>query len=512
MKQAKRSLRRLIIVGLGPGAWGDLTVAARETLEAASAVRFRTLRHPTVDALRERRPDLAISSFDDLYETADDWGTLYHTMAERLMSDAMQGETIYAVPGHPLVGEASVREARVLAEERGVTVQIVAGLSFIEPVLAAVGIDPVEQGVQIIDATDLAAMAPQEVAGVVSTLRPVVVPQIYNRRMAGATKLALLEIFPADWPVTLIQSAGLSTERRHEGPLGEIDHTEFADHLTTLAVPAVPHASLRVQRTPEALRYVVARLRAPDGCPWDRQQTHASLARYALEEAAEVADAIEEFVEDPAHLAEELGDLLLQVYLHAEIAQEEGAFALGDVLESITAKLIRRHPHVFGDVAVSGAEQVVRNWEAIKQSERTATGAAAFESRLRGVPRNGSSLANAHEMQRKAIKAGFDWPTIADWQAQLDSELHELAVAATPEAWLDELGDVLFTLVALARRHDLDAEAALRAANEKFRRRFRRMEALSREQGRDLADLDRAGQVALWREAKEGEDAASADE
>jgi tetrapyrrole methylase family protein/MazG family protein len=341
------------------------------------------------------------------------------------------------------------------------------------------------------------------VAGRVTTLHPTLVSQVYNRRMASAAKLALLEIFPPDWPATLVRSAGLPEEQIRQVALSAVDHDEFADHLTSLYIPAIAEAALRSLRTPEALRYVVARLRGPNGCPWDREQTHATLTKYALEEAAEVADAVEEFADDPQHLAEELGDLLLQVYLHAEIAQEEDAFSLGDVLEHITSKLIRRHPHVFGDVAVDNAGQVVMNWEKIKQDERAAAGeASAFTSHLKGQARHTAALAATHDTQRRAVKAGFDWPTIDDWLAKLDEEAHELLESETPAARQDELGDLLFTIVALARRLDIDAEVALREANLKFRRRFRQMEALAHERDLVFEDLDRDAQLALWREAK----------
>ena len=493
----------LTIVGLGPGAWADVTLAAQLALESAPRLLLRTLRHPTVQALRERRPDLTLTSFDDLYEQAEGWQGLYEQMAERLLAIAATEPLTYAVPGHPLIGEASVRLARQEAEARGIPVHIVAGLSFIEPICARLNVDPIAAGMQIVDATELAELLPQQVAGALTTTRPLLISQVFNRRMASAAKLALLEIFPATWEVTLVQAAGLPEERVRTAPLSEMDRDDFADHLTSLYVPPIPAPSLQSLRTPEALRYVVARLRAPEGCPWDRKQTHDSLTPYVLEEAAEVADAIEEFADDPMHLAEELGDLLLQVYLHTEIAQEEEAFTIGDVYEAITSKLIRRHPHVFGDVAVSGAEQVVANWEVIKRAERERAGEqSAFESRLKRIPRHTAALAATHDTQRRAVKAGFDWPTLEDWVAKLNEETHELLDAATPDARADELGDLLFTIVALARRLEIDAELALRAANQKFRRRFQQMEQLAHARGLTFEDLDRAAQLALWGEAK----------
>ncbi len=511
--------KRITIVGLGPGAWDDVTIAAQQLILASNNIIFRTLRHPTVDALRVLRPDLPLISFDDLYEQAEDWESLYVEMAHRLLDMAQHSDTldtaatstdlVYAVPGHPLVGETSVRILRKLALERGVTTRVVAGLSFIEPICVALALDPIEQGLQIIDATELAGLAPQQVAGILTTRHPIIVTQVFNRRMASAAKLALLEVYPADTEVILIRAAGLPEEAAQTHSLSAVDHDEFPDHLTSLYVPAIPEASLRIARTPEALRAVIARLRAPDGCPWDREQTHRSLLPYVLEEAAEVADAIEESDDDPEHLAEELGDLLLQVYLHAEIAQLEETFSLGDVIESITRKLIRRHPHVFGEVTVDGAAQVVRNWEAIKRAERAAASPASpqFESRLKSTPRHLAALTAAHQMQRRAVKAGFDWPTIDDWLAKAAEEIAEVQAAQTPEERLDELGDLLFTVVALARRLEIDAEVALRGANEKFRRRFVLMERLAEAQGATFEDLDRDAQVALWQAAKVADNA-----
>ena len=501
----------LTILGLGPGAWADVTIAARAILLAAPRITCRTLRHPTVAALRQMRPDVELASFDAFYEAAEGWETLYAAIVDQVATAAATTGVIYAVPGHPLIGETTVRLLRERAASQHLTVHLVAGLSFLEPICTALNLDPMAQGLQWIDATDLAAWQPQQVAGTIITGRPTLVSQVYNRRMAGAAKLALLEVFPPAHLVTLIQAAGLPEERQQTVPLSELDHDEFPDHLTSLFVPAIPPETLQVVRTPEALRYVVARLRAPDGCPWDREQSHASLLPYVLEEAAEVADAIDAYDADPDHLAEELGDLLLQVYLHTEIAQEEETFAIGDVFEHITRKLIRRHPHVFGTVAVGGPAQVVQNWEAIKQAERAAQGTPHFESRLKTTPQHLAALAAAHQIQRRAVKAGFDWPTVADWLGKVAEEWEELRQAPDDAARTEELGDLLFTLVALARRWGIDAEAALRGANAKFTRRFHHMERAAQARGLVFEELDRAAQLALWRAAKADEAAATPD-
>ena len=289
--------RAITVVGLGPGRWEDLTIEARDALAAASVVICRTLRHPTVDALRVWRPELRLESFDHLYETSESFADLYPEMARRLLariSEAPEGEALlYAVPGHPLMGEESVRILRQEAVAQGVRVDVVAGLSFVEPVCAALDLNPLERDLQLIDATALVATPAEAVMGALLPTKPMLIAQMYNRRLASGVKLALSEVYPEDWEVTLVHSAGLpGQEVVRRVALYELDRDEGADHLTTLYVP--PLAPLTATRTPEGLRYIVMRLRAPDGCPWDREQTHQSLRRYVLEEAYEVAEAIDD--------------------------------------------------------------------------------------------------------------------------------------------------------------------------------------------------------------------------
>lgn len=507
------SAQSILVVGLGPGRWEDLTVAARSVLEGAARVLCRTTRHPTVDALRALRPDLPIDSFDALYDGAQSFDALYTAMAERLLALAEAAADtapplVYAVPGHPLIGEESVRRLRPLAAARGVEVRVVPGLSFVEPVCAALGLDPLERHLQLLDATLLAELDAAAVMGVVLPTQPALVAQVYNRRLASGVKLALAEVYPDDWEVAVVRAAGLEAEEVVERiPLYELDRGERADHLTTLYVPPLP--PLDALRVPEGLRYIVARLRAPDGCPWDRAQTHQSLRTFVLEEAYEVAEVLDEWDGSPeqaAHLAEELGDLLLQVYLQAEVAYGEGLFHVGDVYAAIVAKLIRRHPHVFGDVTVRDAEHVVQNWEALKRAERAAQGTdLAAESRLRGIPRSAPALYQAHELSRKAAKAGFDWPDTSGALAKIGEEAREVVEARAggdPQRVTEELGDLLFALAALARRLDVEPEDALRAANVRFRRRFEAMEQRARREGRTLESLALDDWVAWWQEAK----------
>ena len=263
--------------------------------------------------------------------SAETFDELYPAMVTRIFELAAAHTSlsplVYAVPGHPLIGEESVRLLCAEAPARGVTVRIVAGLSYVEPVCAALGLDPLHRDLQLVDATRLAQIPTAALMGALLPTRPALVAQMYNRRLASQVKLALLELFPDEWEVTLVGWAGLPEERVARMPLVALDREEAADHLTTLYVP--PLTPLEATRVPEGLRHVTARLRGPGGCPWDREQTHQSLRRYVLEEAYEVAEVLDEWDgsrEVAERLAEELGDLLLQVYLQAEIGDEEDLF------------------------------------------------------------------------------------------------------------------------------------------------------------------------------------------
>lgn len=240
---------------------------------------------------------------------------------------------------------------------------------------------------------------------------------------------------------------------------------------------------------------IIARLRAPGGCPWDRKQTHTSLRANLLAECYEVLEALDE--EDSGRLSDELGDLLLQIVLHARIAADAGEFELGDVISNINTKLIHRHPHIFGAVKVRDAEEVAHNWEVLKQEEREAD-----TSILDSVPRHMPALAYGQEIQRRVVQVGFDWEDIEGVIDKLVEEVGELKQAENQEQRAQEFGDLLFTLVNVARRLGVDSEAALREANRRFFRRFSWMEEACRQRGVTFGDLSFAEQNELWEEAK----------
>jgi tetrapyrrole methylase family protein/MazG family protein len=247
----------------------------------------------------------------------------------------------------------------------------------------------------------------------------------------------------------------------------------------------------------DTLVAIIAKLRAPDGCPWDKEQTHKSLRENLLSETYEVLTALDDG--DKEKLCEELGDLLLQIVLHAQIAKDNGEFKIDDVLKSINSKIIRRHPHIFGNRKVKDSAEVMQNWEELKKEERE-----EGVSMLEGVPSAMPALAYAREISRRAVRVGFEWENIEGVLDKLAEEIKEIKETASREEKEQEFGDLLFTLVNVARWEGIDAEAALRTANRKFYKRFARMEELCRKRGIDFAKLSFEEKDDLWEEAKKG--------
>ena len=297
-----------------------------------------------------------------------------------------------------------------------------------------------------------------------------------------------MERYPDDHPVTLVTAAGTTEERIEHIPLFEMDRVAEVNNLTTLYVPPLVDESY-LAKDFATLKQIIATLRGPDGCPWDRKQTHASLRKYLLEEAYELIEAIN--AEDDDAIIEELGDVLLQVMLHAQIGEDEGYFDIRDVIGSISEKMVRRHPHVFGDVTVEDASEVVKNWNTIKQTEK----GEKKQSQLDGVLVDQPSLMRAEQLQKKAAHVGFEWDDVSGAFEKLEEELKEWHEDLSDE-W--ELGDVLFSIVNIARYVGLNAEQALEQTNRKFKRRFEYVEANG-----DLHQMTLEQMDALWNEAKE---------
>jgi tetrapyrrole methylase family protein/MazG family protein len=375
----------------------------------------------------------------------------------------------------------------------------------LDELLATIGVDP-RRGVQIVDVEHLVSIPfdpglplviLRATSAEIQAADPTAISSLPGRhREAGASRL-LARLYPGSHLARRIVA-------ETDVPIEALTDADLeADDWLIPPLEAVENLG-----SPHGMAAISARLRAPDGCPWDRKQTHASLRPFVLEEAYETVDAIERG--GAADLAEELGDLFLQVVLHAQLGAEEGTFDLVDVYRTLGAKIVRRHPHVFGDVEANSAEQVLRNWEAIKSAERTDAGRepSAFAGIARALP----ALPASREIQERASSMGWDWDAIEGVWEKVREELEELhAVGASADdggrdARLHELGDLLFAVVNLARWMKLDPEEALRAANRRWIDRYGRVEELAARRGLDLDQLDLAGKDELWDAVKRAED------
>ncbi len=480
----------IILLGLGPGDANLLTRQAWDLIRNISEIYLRTRQHPCVADLPAA---LEIHSFDDLYDSSVTFDQVYAQIIEQVLELGRRPQgVVYAVPGHPFIGETTSPEIARRARQEGIPVRVVEGLSFLEPTLSAVGIDPLPH-TALVDALELAALHtppfPPDA--------PAIIAQIHSPAVASDVKLTLMEVYPDEHPVTMVHAAGTDREKVENLKLYEIDRSPEIGLLTSLYLPPLaPYTSF------EAFQEVIAHLRAPDGCPWDKEQTHLSLRPYMIEEAYEVLSALDK--EDIDALREEFGDVLLQVVLHAQIANEEGEFRMADVLHGIATKIIRRHPHVFGDLELKDQQAVLQNWERLKAAEREKKGHAEA-GLLDSVPLALPALTQAQTYQDRAARVKFDW---ADLQGVLDKvkeEFKEVDSAVTEAEKEHEVGDLLFSAVNLARWMKIDAESALRAANARFKERFSFIEKSAREQGKTVSDLSMDEMDALWQEAKRSE-------
>jgi tetrapyrrole methylase family protein/MazG family protein len=327
--------------------------------------------------------------------------------------------------------------------------------------------------------------------------------QVFDTATASHTKLALMQDYPDDWEVSLVKWAGVEGKEEVKSvPLFKLDRVPV-DYLTTVFVPALL-PELRRPRFPELVG-LMARLRAPDGCPWDREQTPSTLRKYLIEETYEAIEAID--ADDPDLLCEELGDVLLQVVFHAQLATEIGDFNIDDVVNGIVTKLVRRHPHVFGEVSVADSDEVLKNWEQIKKAEKQDDAVRRRNSVLDGIPAGLPALMAAMEVSKRAVKVGFEWGSIDEVLLKVDEELAELRAELLCDSPDNnrisaELGDLIFTMVQIARWRKIDPEDALRAMVKRFTARFQHMEAEAKTLGVELNSLSIDKLDEMWNRAK----------
>ncbi|MFD1736907.1 nucleoside triphosphate pyrophosphohydrolase [Bacillus salitolerans] len=478
----------IFVLGLGAGELGQLSLNMYNKIKSLPLLYVRTYDHPIISDLEKE--GIRIHSFDSIYEQNDSFQAVYDEIVEILCDRAKESDLYYAVPGHPLVAEKTVQ---MLLEKRtdGLKVVIEGGSSFIDPMLTALEIDPIE-GFQILDATSFQVKELQ-------LEQHMIICQVYDQFVASDVKLSLMERLPDDYEVFVVTAAGTSIQEIKKVPLYELDHGMNVNNLTTLYIPPVKDEQLLYSQF-YMLRKVIADLRGPNGCPWDKEQTHQSLKPYLLEEAYEVIEAIDE--EDDDHLVEELGDVLLQVMLHAQIGEDEGWFSIDDIIKSITAKMIRRHPHVFGNVTANTAEDVVKNWDAIKKQEAK----SEDDSILQSIPGSLPGLMLAYKLQKKAAKVGFDWTDVEPIWGKVYEEIEELkqeiAEKSPQERISKEFGDLLFALVNLGRFYGVEPEVAISETNSKFKKRFQYIEREVKRKGLKMENLPLEQLDQYWEEAK----------
>lgn len=480
----------LTIIGLGAGELDQLSIGTYRKLKQAPYIIARTAEHPVIEQLSEE--GITMASFDDVYESHDTFEVVYKNIVAQLLELAKDKEVTYVVPGHPLVAEQTVQ--LLIAEERAgnIQLQIEGGNSFLDPMFAALRIDPIE-GFQLVDGTDFHRDD-------VRMTEHVLIGQVYDSFIASEVKLSLMEKYTFDHEVTIVTAAGTADEKIQTVPLFELDRVTEIDNLTTVYVPPVLAMKERLKEW-TTFRSIIAQLRGPDGCPWDREQTHATLTSHLIEEAHELVEAIEN--EDYDEIIEELGDVLLQVFLHAQIGEDDQYFSIEDILEAIGKKMIRRHPHVFANKEIYTADDVVTSWQEIKAQERE-----QMTSVLENQLRTNSSLLTAYNYQKEAAKVGFDWSTITGAFDKFSEEWEEFKIEVeqgTTESQLDELGDVLFTLVNIARFLKLSPEEAMVHANQKFQRRFTFVEKMVGQSARKFSEYTLDELEAYWQLAKREE-------
>ncbi|HLW45682.1 MAG TPA: MazG family protein [Acidimicrobiales bacterium] len=497
---------RITVVGLGPAGEELIPPGTLELLASARTVFLRTSRHPSAAAVLEASsrpsgdaaPSSSITTLDHHYDEAETFDEVYERIVADLVTAAQVvstdgGEVVYAVPGSPFVAERTVE---LLRADKRVDVTVVPAMSFLDLAWARLGIDPISEGVRLVDGTRFAVEAAGERG-------PLLVAQCWSPSVLSEVKLALGDVStPHDVTVTVLHHLGLADEAIAVVPWHEIDRAAVADHLTSLWVPRL---AAPVSAELAALDELVRRLRRD--CPWDRQQTHASLERHLLEEAYEVLEAIDALgrarevdeadVDDAErraalHLEEELGDLLFQVFFHSRLAAEEGRFTIADVARGLHDKLVSRHPHVFGDVAAHDAATVVANWEEIKKREK---GRASVTD---GIPAALPSLALAAKLQRKSHAVpGAAIPRLDGLRAGATALVDQVADGAVEDSGADQLnvgvagdgngespthdaaaagGALLWAVADLVRRTGVEPEDALRAEAGRRADELRQME------------------------------------
>lgn len=490
-------MAKLTIVSGGVFA-SHLTAAGQHALKSGAKVILQTRRSYFARLLQDW--GIAFDDMDDEYERAEDFDELNALIASNLVRAAMDGDVAYAALGS-VTGQSIQSALCKEARKEGVLLEFLPGLSAGEAAFSAVaGQTGFEAAPHMLFSTDL-----KEAEQSIDPTVPLVVQELDKPMLASDVKLALLDYYPAEQIVTVAIAQEncymlKSIELYKLDALGAHMHDAYA-HTTCVLLPALTFEQLSRMGFRE-LEYVMDKLRAPGGCPWDREQTHESLKICLLEEAYEVIEAIDEHDDDK--LCEELGDLLLQAVFHACIAKEQARFSMRDVTTGICQKLIYRHPHIFAAAQVNSAQDVLRNWEQLKKKEKKQNTQTDV---LRAVPKPLPALTRSVKIQAKAAQVGFDWDNALDAFKKVREETDELAEEMNrstidSEAMAEELGDLLFAVANVARHLKIQPEFALLKSAEKFIDRFERMEKVAIEGGKKLEGMTLSEMDKIWNNIK----------
>lgn len=482
---------KIYVVGLGPGSVDALTLGAVNKINGGRKNFLRTEKHPTVQYFIDN--NISYKSYDYIYDSSEEFLDVYSSIVEELKRESqLEDEINYYVPGNPMVAEKTVE----LLLEEGLELEIVSGMSFIEPMIEIVGRDPVN-GLKVVDGAVFDSL-------MVDINVDTIITQVYNQRILSEVKIVLSEIYSDDHVVWLIHSGGIKKQEKIlKIPVFQLDHYDDVGSLTSIYVPKIEKNNKNIYDFNDIMG-IMRILRGNEGCPWDIEQTHESIRQSLIEEAYEVVDAIDS--KDVDNLCEELGDLLLQVVFHSQIAYEEGEFNPIEITSSLANKLILRHPHVFSQKDVENSEEVVYNWNKIKYENREIT---TLSGKLKDLPRL-PALMLSYKVQDKAADIGFDWDDIQGPLDKVKEEFYEVVEAMKlygkgDERVEGEVGDLIFAVVNLSRFLDINPEIALNRTIKKFIKRLEIMEFKAGKMGKELEKMTLEEMDLLWNEAKQVE-------
>ncbi len=482
---------KIYVVGLGPGSISALTLGAVERINSGDSIFLRTEKHPTVEYLKER--NIPYKTYDYLYEDEEDFKDVYERIVEELIVESKDKVINYFVPGNPLLAEKTVE----ILKRNDVDIEIISGMSFIEPLIELVDRDPIG-GLKLVDGSVFDIL---DVDIGIDTI----ITQVYNRRILSEIKIGLSEVYGDEYMIYAIHSAGVERDEDKQFiHIYELDRIDEVGPLTSLYIPKIDKVDKKIFDFNDLLG-IIRLLRSKDGCPWDMEQTHKSIRACMLEEAYELVDAIDRG--DIDNLSEELGDVLLQVLLHSEIGYEEGEFNIYEVMSTLANKLIYRHPHVFKEKKLVNSSEIVYNWNELKYDKRNIE---KISDKFKDIPRL-PALMRSFKIQEKAAEVGFDWEDVGEPLNKIMEEYGEM-VEAIEEFPLgdkhieEELGDLLFAVVNTSRFLRVNPEVALNKTIGKFTSRFEFIESSAEKSDKKLEDMSLKEMDQLWNKAKLYED------